>query len=158
MPTCDGIRLRSFVLADARTVAAYLDGPGLGVPVGRVGARWAERLIGDPRVQAWVAVRSGAPVGFARLDVGPDRIAELTLAIASACRRNRVGTAVLGLVMQQARRLRVRRVQAVVDPANVPALAFFAENGFEEAEAPSAAKMFVRWIHDADREVLEIEG
>lgn len=157
MPT-SGIRLRPFVLADAAMVASCLDGPGLGVPVGAVGARWAERLVGDPRVHAWVAQRDGRDVGFVRLDVGPDRIAELTLAIAAGSRRCRIGTKVLDLVLLQARRLRIRRVQAVVDPANVPALAFFAENGFDETEAPAAARIFVRWIHDADREALEIEG
>lgn len=157
MPT-SGIRLRTFGLADARTVAAWLDGPGLGVPVGPVGSRWAERLIADPCVHAWVAMRGGAPVGFARLDVGPDRIADLTIAIESTSRRGGVGTAVLALVMQHGRRLRVRRIQAIVDQANAPALAFFAECGFEEVVAPSTAKIFVRWIHDTDRKVLEIES
>src|SRR5262245_50929894 len=76
------IRLRPFGLLDAATVAAWLDGPGLGLPAGPVGSRWAERLIADARVRAWVAVVGHEPVAFVRLDVGPDRVAELTLAVA----------------------------------------------------------------------------
>jgi len=152
------IRLRPFGLLDATTVASWLDGPGLGVPAGPVGSRWAERLIADARVCAWVAVAGNEPVAFVRLDVGPDRVAELTLAVAPRRRRTGIGTTVLGMALHQANALRVRRVHAIVDAANGPALAFFAECGFEEDGVPGAARRFVRWIHDGDREALEIEG
>ena len=151
-------RLRAFRLTDAPRVGAWLDGPGVGLPPGNAAARWAEHMVTDPRVQAWVAVLGVEPVGFARLDVGPDRIAELTIAIAPKRRRQRVGTRVLELVLQQARKLRVRRVQAIVDAANQAAMSFFGECGFEELERGGEQRTFVHWIHEADREALEIEG
>ncbi|MGE3174803.1 MAG: N-acetyltransferase family protein [Planctomycetota bacterium] len=152
------IQLSPFGPADAPHVVAWLDGPGIGLPPGNVATRWAEQLVTDPRVHAWVARRGDQPVGFGRLDVGPDRVAELTIAIAPALRRHGIGARVLRLVLERGQRLRVRRVQAIVDPANHAALAFFAENGFEEASGVGAARTFVRWIHEADRKVLEIEG
>jgi L-amino acid N-acyltransferase YncA len=158
MPTTS-IRLRPFGAGDAPLVVAWLDGPGLALPPGNAAVRWAERVVTDPNVHAWVASRGGEPTGFVRLDVGPDRIAELTIAIAPPLRRHGAGTRVLKLVLEQAQRLRVRRVQAIVDPANSAALSFFGENGFEEVESPNAtARTFVRWIHEANRRVLEIEG
>ena len=109
-------------------------------------------------MRAWIASRGAEPVGFLRLDVGPDRVAELTIAVAPMRRRQGVGTRLLQLVLNQAQQLRVRRLQAIVDPANSAALSFFAENGFEEADGDGAAHTFVRWLHDADREALELEG
>ncbi len=151
-------RLRPFGLADAGLVATWLDGPGLGLPAGPVGSRWAERMVADPSVAAWMVVESGQPRGFVRLDIGPDRIAELTIAIAPGRRRCGLGTAAVQLVLGQAQRLRLRRLQAVVDPANGAALQFFAEGGFDEVAAPSRSRLFVRWIHERDRQVLEIES
>ena len=151
-------KLRPFGVADATLVASWLDGPGLALPPGNAAARWAERLVADPRVRAWVAARGAEPVGFLRLDVGPDRVAELTIAVAPVRRRQGVGTRLLQLVLNQAQQLRVRRLQAIVDPANTAALSFFAENGFEEADGDGAVHTFVRWLHDADREALELEG
>lgn len=157
MPTAT-IRLRPFGLADATTVAPWLDGPGIGLPRGRARSCWAERLIADPKVCAWVALRGGDRVAFVRLDIGPDRIAELTIAVASQRRRSGVGSAVLRQVLRQASSLRIRRVQAVVDPANGPALRFFGENAFDEVDSAGGGRMFVHWIHDVDLEVLEIEA
>lgn len=156
--TLAGICLRPFDLRDAAAVASWLDGPGLGVPSGPVASRWAQHLVADPRLRAWIAHRDGIRLGFVRLDIGPDRIAELTLAVATGHRRVGIGRVVLQLVLEEAHRLRVRRVQAVVDPGNAAALQFFADAGFDEVVGIAQARMFVRWIHEADREALEIEG
>lgn len=150
------VSLRSFHLADATVVAPWLEGPGLGLPPGTAGGKWAERLLADRRVQAWVALLQGQPIGFARLDTGPDRVAELTLAIAAPFRRQGLGTGVLELVVAQAQRRRLRRVQAMVDSANAPALAFFREAGFDEAGGVGDVRRFVRWIHETDPQALEI--
>jgi GNAT superfamily N-acetyltransferase len=152
------MKLRPFGVADATLVASWLDGPGLALPPGNAASRWAERLVADPRMRAWVATRGAEPMGFARLDVGPDRIAELTIAVAPLRRRQGVGSRLLKLVLYQAQQLRIRRLQAIVDPANAAALSFFAENGFEEADGNAAARTFVRWLHEPDREVLELEA
>jgi ribosomal protein S18 acetylase RimI-like enzyme len=151
-------RLRPFGVADATLVASWLDSPGIGLPPGNAATRWAERLVADPRVRAWVAVRGTEPVGFVRLDVGPDRVAELTIAVSPVRRRQGIGTHLLQLLRHQAQQIRVRRLQAVVDPGNAAALSFFAESGFEEADDSGRTRTFVRWLHEADREVLELEG
>ena len=167
-------------------VTPWLDGPGIGLPPGLARERWAERLLVDPRVSAWIAVAAPAvapgpaedlaagqprsdslpeagqaapyPVGFARLDTGPDRVAELTLAVAPRFRRCGMGTRILDLVAMQCMAMRVRRLYAVVDPKNAAALHFFGEAGFEDEGVCAGAVRFVRWIHEADPQALEIEG
>jgi L-amino acid N-acyltransferase YncA len=156
MPGND-LLLRTFRLADAAIVARWLRGPGLGLPPGVAGRKWAERLLADPRVQAWVAVQGEVPVGFSRLDVGPDRVAELTLAVAANRRRQGVGTAVLQAVLAAAAHQRLRRIHAVVDRDNAAAMWFFAENGFEDIAAGAGSARFVRWLHGRNREELVIE-
>ena len=169
--------MRPFELADAATVVPWLDSPGIGLPPGRARERWAERLLVDPRVRAWIAERpvGEAPVstttgsdpgsggeqvavGFARLDTGPDRIAELTVAVAPSWRRTGVGTDMLELITRVCQASRVRRLHAVVDPANRPAVGFFRDHGFEDCGQFGGSVRFVLWIHEADPQALEIES
>ncbi|MEC7584828.1 MAG: GNAT family N-acetyltransferase [Planctomycetota bacterium] len=171
------LRLRPFDLSDATTVVPWLDSPGIGLPPGSARERWAERLLVDPRVQAWMAVRpsSGAmlarmtspdadpgdelvEVGFVRLDTGPDRVAELTLAVAPLWRRTGIGNEILSLVLRRCQATRVRRLQAVVDPNNRPGIGFFRESGFEDSGQCGGAVRFVLWIHETDPHAIEIEG
>lgn len=157
MPTIE-LALRPFCLEDAGTVAPWLVGPGLSLPPGTARRQWAQRLVADERVEAWVAAVAGEPVAFVRLDIGPDRIAELTLAVAPLWQRRGIGTATLAQVLTKAHRRRIRRLHAVVDLANAPALAFFSRVGFEDGSRVGDSIRFVRWLHEASREVLEIEG
>ena len=152
------VSLRPFRLEDAATVAPWLVGPGLGLPPGALKKQWAQRMVADARVDAWVVFVRAEPVAFVRLDVGPDRVAELTLAVAPRWQRRGIGTATLQHVMAQARKRHIRRLHAVVDLANAPALAFFGRSGFEDAARTGETIRFVRWLHEASREVLEIEG
>lgn len=152
------LALRPFTVADAPVVGPWLDGPGVSLPPSGMAASWASRMVTDPRVRAWVLERDGVPVAFVRLDIGPDRVAELTIAVDARQRRAGVGARALDLVLMQAQSLRVRRVQAIVDAGNQPAQAFFAKAGFEEGATDGSATTFVRWIHEADLRVLEIEG
>lgn len=152
------LALRPFTVADASVVGPWLDGPGVSLPPSGMAASWASRMVTDPRVRAWVVQNDGLPAAFVRLDIGPDRVAELTIAVASRQRRKGVGARALDLVLLQAQALRVRRVQAIVDAENQPAQAFFAKAGFEEGTTDGGATTYVRWIHEADLRVLEIEG
>lgn len=157
MPAAD-VLLRPFTLADAAVVAPWLDGPGVSAPKGIPAKRWATLLALGGKARAFVATRNGAPVGFARLDVGPDRVAELTLAVARGSRRGGLGAKLLALVINEAKSLSIRRLQAVVDVANAPAMAFFAKAAFEERSTIPGSVTFVRWLHDADVQELEIEA
>jgi ribosomal protein S18 acetylase RimI-like enzyme len=151
------IELRPFAVADARTVVGWLRGPGLGVPPGIAGSQWAERLVREGRSRAFVAWQGDQRIAFARLDMGPDRVAELTLAVSREHRRQGIGRRVLGAVLEVAQQQRARRIQAVVDRANTPAMRFFAEAGFEERPEAGMA-IFVHWLHGADAEVLDLDS
>lgn len=150
------LELRPFALADARTVVGWLRAPGLGLPPGLAGSQWAERLLLDGRSRAFVAWQGDCRIAFARLDIGPDRVAELTLAVGREHRRHGVGSTVLAEVLREAARLRVRRLQAVVDRTNVPAMRFFSEHGMED-RGDGVTAVFVHWLHGADSEVLDLD-
>lgn len=131
-PKRSNLRLRPFALADAEVVEPWLQGPGLSVPTGQVGRQWAARMLANPRILARTALLAGKAVGFARLDVGPDRAAELTLAVAPSHRRRGIGRIILAQLLEEARRNGLLRVLAVVDDGNPGACRFFLTNGFEE--------------------------
>ncbi len=154
-PLC---RLRPFDVGDAALVGTWLDGPGVSLPPGDLADRWALRLVRDPRIAAFVAVCGGVAVGFGRLDIGPDRVAELTLAVDPAVRRQGHGLRLLGMLLEEGRRRSLRRLQAIVDLDNRPALALFAALGFEEAAVDGQAVCFVRQLHETGRQALEIDS
>jgi L-amino acid N-acyltransferase YncA len=114
-------------------------------------------MLVDPRVSAWVGV-ADRPIGFGRLDIGPDRIAEVTLAVAPDQRRSGSGRALLRHLVEQCRTLRVRRLHAMVDRLNPAGLDFFRDCGFEEDGHLGGAVRMVRWVHNATTEALEIDG
>lgn len=159
MSITESTLLRPFRLEDAPCVGTWFHSPGLALPPGQAGRDWAARMIADPRICAWVAELHGRQVGFARLDIGPDRIAELTLVVAPGCRRTGFGRAILDLVLVEAIARGVRRLCAVVDLANGPGHKFFLDNGFEEVEADLGGPMRMqRLVHrHAGGAPLEIE-
>lgn len=151
--------LRPFQLEDAPCVGPWFHSPGLALPPGQAGRDWAARMITDRGIDAWVAEQDGQRVGFARLDIGPDRIAELTLVVAPGCRRIGIGRAILALVVAEALRRGVRKLCAVVDPANERGHKFFLDNGFDEADYTVGGPIRMhRLVHrHAGGEPLEIE-
>lgn len=124
------LQVRPFRLDDAGAVEPWLTGPGLSLPGGAARTNWPQRLLADARIQAQVAEADGRQVGFVRLDCGPDRIAEITLVIAPDSRRLGLGRTLFVAALEHARRLGVRRLVAIIDLGNQPALAFFQEQGF----------------------------
>lgn len=151
--------LRPFRLEDAPAVGPWFHGPGLALPPGQAGREWAARMLADQRIVTWIAQIGGQRVGFARLDIGPDRIAELTLVVAPAHRGVGVGRSILSLVLLEALRRGVRRLSAVVDQANTGAHKFFLENGFEDTPCEVGGPIrMLRLVHrHASGEPLEIE-
>jgi ribosomal protein S18 acetylase RimI-like enzyme len=141
------IQLRPFRLDDAGTVAPWLAGPGLSIPPGTARDDWPARMMADRRILARVAIRHHRIVAFARLDCGPDRVAEVTLVVDPACRRQGLGRAVLEQLLDEARGRGLRRLQAMVDPAGAEAVQFFRECGFEEDGQHAGRIRFVRIVH-----------
>lgn len=154
-----GLRLRPFAVADAELVEPWLRGPGLSVPAGQAGRQWAARMVADPRILARTGLLGGAPVAFARLHTGPDRSAELTLAVADAYRRRGIGRQMLLQLLEEARRNGLLEIRALVDLANVPAYNLFTKNGFEQSgPLLGSCVRLLRRLHQAtSAPPLEIE-
>lgn len=144
------LQLRPFVLADARAIEPWLLGPGLSVPAGNLRRQWPERLLADERIKVLMAEVRGRRIGFVRLDCGPDFVAEVTLVVAPECRRMGLGAAMFLAALRQARRLGLRGFVASIDRENEPALAFFAEQGFELAGMVGGRVRMTRLVHAGD--------
>ena len=156
---------RSFQVADAELLGAWLAAAGLGAPPWVASQTWAERMVSDPRISCRAAIRravegpvvepahgavdaGGEIVGFCRLDIAPDRSAELTLVVAPTRRRAGVGSALLEDALDQARELGLRRLTALVQTDNDPGFRFFASSGFEETAPPVPGFIhFCRLVH-----------
>lgn len=152
------LHLRPFRLDDAGAVEPWLCGHGLSLPGGAARHSWPSRLLADARIVALVAEASGRQVGFVRLDCGPDRIAELTLVVAPEARRRGLGRAMFRVVLQRARRLGLRRLVAIVDLGNTPALTFFSEQGFVSDGLLADRLRLARLVHAGDHQrPLDIE-
>ncbi|HEB53156.1 MAG TPA: GNAT family N-acetyltransferase [bacterium] len=124
----DPLQLRPFELADADTVAPWLDGPGLSRPRGS--SAWPERLIRDQRIVAMIGHAGGLRLGLVRLDCGPDGVADLTLVVAPEHRRRGCGRQMFAQALQRAREVGMRRLVAYVDLTNEAAISFFEQVGF----------------------------
>jgi [ribosomal protein S18]-alanine N-acetyltransferase len=159
MPNPNAMLLRPFRLADASAVGPWLSAPGLSLPSGRLRRQWPERLLADRRILALVAEVDDEPVGFVRIDCGPDQVAELTLAVAVAARRRGIGAAILAQCLLRARQLGLQRLVASVDLKNGPALAFFADQGFFPDTVVGQCQRLTRWVFAAEEQLpLVIEA
>jgi GNAT superfamily N-acetyltransferase len=145
------LTLRPFVLADARAIEPWLESPGLSLPGGQAGRSWPQRLLADARIVALIAEANGRRIGFVRLDCGPDRVAEVTLVVAPACRRYGFGSAMFRAALHRARRLGMRGLVALIDAQNVPALAFFADQGFAADGTVGDRIRMRRLVHAGDQ-------
>ena len=151
--------LRPFALSDATTVERWLCGYGLSLPGGQLRREWPQRLLADPRITAQIATVSGRDVGFLRLDTWPDHVAEVTLVVEPACRRQGLGTAMFAGVLRLARSIRIHRLVVSIDLRNQQALDFFAEQGFVDEGLVSGRLRMGRLVHAGDHQPpLEIEA
>lgn len=150
------LRLRPFVLADARAIEPWLSSPGLSVPGGRAATQWPQRLLADHRIKALVAEANGKRLGLVRLDCGPDGVAEVTIVVAPDCRRFGFGSVMFRAALVHARALGLVGLVASIDAQNHPALAFFAEQGFEPAGLVGGRVRMRRLVHAGDARPLDI--
>lgn len=148
------ISFRAFRVADAPRLERWLTAAGMPLPDRVSRDVWADRMSGgDPRIHALAAIAVRTAVAFLRLDLAPDRSAELTLIVDPRHRRRGVGAQLVERAIAEARRIGLRRLAAMVRPENDAALRLFANHGFE----PSAVRMIgflhlARVVHRADTE------
>ncbi|MBL8754372.1 MAG: GNAT family N-acetyltransferase [Planctomycetes bacterium] len=153
------LHLRPFALADVAVVEPWLAGPGLSVPSGQLRHDWPRHLVGNQRIIALIAERHGLNLGFVRLDVGPDRIAEITLVVAPQHRRAGFGSAMFFAALLHARRTGLRGFVAMVDISNAPALSFFADQGFVQDGIVGDRIRMQRFVHASDHAApLDLDG
>jgi GNAT superfamily N-acetyltransferase len=148
------IQLRPFAVGDAPRLAKWLALAGLAVPAGTPAEVWVKRIQGNDRILCLSAVDvRDRLIGFLRLDIGPDRVAELTLIVAPEHRRRGLGRRLLEAVLVEARRRGLRRLTAAVSDHNDGALQFFLDGGFEETGhwLPGFVHLS-RVVHGADRQ------
>ncbi len=153
------LQLRPFAMSDAGAVEPWLSGPGLSMPGGLLRREWPQRLLADAHITARVAESGGRPVGFLRLDCGPDRIAELTLVVAPECRRLGHGSAMFKAALRLSRSMGIRRVIAWIDVRNQPALDFFAQQGLVHDGLVGERLRMCYFVHAGDHQPpLDIEA
>ncbi len=146
------LQFRPFRASDSALLGAWLSACGLGVPPGVDDHTWARRIIRDPNILCWAATQEGRTVGFLRLDLGPDRSAELTLIVHPERRRVGLGMALLDHALRQARASGLSRLLVVVETQNQAAQQFFLQAGFETAGASNGHLRLSRLVHRADRQ------
>lgn len=152
------LAFRAIETADLAVLRPWLRSAGMFVSDALDCGTWAERLRSDPRIACAAACRGGEVIGFGRLDLAPDRTAEVTVLVGPEARRRGHGRAVLQWALHEARRRGLRLLTALVQPSNRAALTFFREEGFEEAGtgAPGFVRL-ARVVHRAThRPPLEI--
>ena len=130
--TLRGVRATDLGVLRPWLLAAGLLEPGVGGD-----QRWLARWQADPCIVCRTAeAPTGSVQGFLRLDLAPDRSAEVTLVVDPARRRNGIGRVLLAMGLAEARRRGAVRAVAVVAPTNSAAVGLFAAAGFR-AGAPA---------------------
>ena len=82
--------------------------------------------------EAWTAWIGEEPCGFLILDPGPDRVAELTLAVLPAARRRGIGRRLVEFARERGRSEGWARLTILVELQNKGGLAFFGNLGFAD--------------------------
>jgi ribosomal protein S18 acetylase RimI-like enzyme len=142
------LSFRPFASADLALLGPWLAEAGFSVPA-MAPARMARRLTEDPAIRCVTACdAAGQPAGFVRLDLSPDRAAELTLIVCPARQRRGIGRALLEHALALARQRGWQRLWALVRSENTPARRLFAAVGFEEEQSPLHGYVhLVRLVH-----------
>ena len=138
-------QLRPFALSDADSVAPWLTGPGLSLPLGSTA--WPERILRDQRILALVGWAGDERLGLLRLDCGPDGVADVTIVVSPEHRRSGFGRRMFHLALSQAEYVGMYSLVAYVDLCNSPALAFFESVGFEGRGVSADRLRMERSVH-----------
>lgn len=141
-------------MGDAPRLERWLAAAGMPLPDRVARDVWAGRMAGgDARIHALAGLVGRVAVGFVRMDLAPDRCAELTLIVDPRLRRRGLGRQLVERALVEARRLGLRRLVALVRPENDPALRLFGEHGFETSGVRVVGfEHLARVVHRADRE------
>lgn len=142
---------RPFEAGDLDAIERWLDDAGLR-PSARVRRDLRiRRLTDDDRIVTRIADAERGAVGFFRLDLAPDRSAELTILVDAKWRRRGIGSRVLDHVIAEARERGLVRLVAAVAIDNEPAHVFFSELGFEEGDTTVPGFVhYERFLHRSD--------
>ncbi|MEZ5962368.1 MAG: GNAT family N-acetyltransferase [Planctomycetota bacterium] len=142
------LRFRPFERADLALLGAWLVQTGLSVPA-LAPEQLARRLMEDPAILCLAACdATDGPVGFMRLDLSPDRAAEVTLIVSPSMFRRGIGRRMLEHGIALAREHGWHRLWALIRTENLPAQSLFERAGFEEAANPLHGYVhLVRLVH-----------
>lgn len=113
---------------------------------------WLRHVLADERRQLYIAenMESGAPVGQLRLDDEGDPGYEISYSVAPAFRGQRVGTVMIGVLMQMLTSPAGDiRVFARVKPENAASQRIFQHNGFTKVRHTDEYLEFERYVHEA---------
>lgn len=113
---------------------------------------WLRHVLADENRQLYIAesMETGEPLGQLRLDDEGDPGYEISYSVAPAFRGQRVGTIMIGVLMQMlASPAGDIRVFARVKPENVASQAIFLHNGFTRVRQNDAYVEFERYVHEA---------
>jgi RimJ/RimL family protein N-acetyltransferase len=86
--------------------------------------QWLRRVLANDRVALFIAEDADVAVGTGRLDIDGSR-AEISVTVAPEARTRGVGTTIIDLLVEEARRRRLRQVTARVKGSNVASLRAF---------------------------------
>ncbi|NJC69613.1 GNAT family N-acetyltransferase [Planosporangium thailandense] len=129
----------------AVAVAAYeVYVPRIGRPPAPMTADYAQ-AVREGRV--WVAVENGEPVGFAVLVPQPDHLLLENVAVSPGTQGRGIGTRLLALAEDHARRQGVSEVRLYTNEAMTENLAYYARRGYVEthrAEQDGFRRVFFR--------------
>lgn len=153
MESVGALAFRPFEAGDVPQLEVWLTQAGLGDPLRVDRSAMVRRLLEDGRILVLTALRDREVAGFVRMDLAPDRTAELTLIVDPRARRTGIGRRLLERALDEARSRGLGRVFAVVSHDNRAGQAFFADAGFE----PSGARVpgfdhLERFVHRSDRQ------
>jgi len=134
-------------------VAGWLTDAGLGVPETVSHKQWGVRVASDPAIACLVATRASSPVGLVRLDLGPDRTAEVSVVVAPEARRAGLGRQLVAAARAEAERRGVRRLVAAIQEDNTAAVGLFRGQGYRYRSADVPGFVHLESLVPAPREV-----
>ena len=97
--------------------------------------------------QAWVAIDQGQVIGFATLIAQPDHLLLQNLAVRPSWQGHGVGSRLLTLAEDEARRLRLTEIRLYTNEAMTENLAYYPRRGYAEthrAEQDGFRRVFFR--------------
>jgi ribosomal-protein-alanine N-acetyltransferase len=121
-------------------------------------AQWSEAAYQDLEatgIKGWATIQAGTYLGFILVRAVADEMEILNLAVDPAARRRRIGCALVGRAIEDARQACVRQIHLEVRESNGAARQFYLSAGF--AEYGRRTNYYSQPVEDALRMVLHIQ-